>query len=120
LNGSLHSFILWVSSVAGSKYSNRFPACNKEENVNKVYKFTKEERRSLISEVDATLGLSFGTCYRIQGNNLIFGDFCEICPPFAHRRAEAALSSDRQKNMAMVSLYRLKWPNMTSAFSKIK
>jgi hypothetical protein len=52
----------WVSSVAGRKYSNRFSAGSKEENATEVGKFTKEERRSLISEVDARLGLSLGTC----------------------------------------------------------
>jgi hypothetical protein len=69
------------------------PQVAKKENVNKVCKFTKEERRSVISEADARLGLSFGT----GGTTKTFGDFCEVCPSVVQRREEAAVISDRHK-----------------------
>ena len=61
--------------------------------MNKVCKFTKEERRSVILEVDARLGLSFGTGEQLEHLAI----FAKACPSVVQRREEAAIISDRHK-----------------------
>jgi hypothetical protein len=60
----------WVHSVEDCKPSGRSSTNYKGENVDKVRQIINNDRRSTISEITGTLGLSYGTRQQVMRENV--------------------------------------------------